>query len=221
MTSSRMKHRPILLMALVLLGAAAGCARRPPAPPVQTVRVPPRVDLTAHEMIGVVDFGSTSNGELGPLTTAKFIEWARRDQGLVRIVELGSKKDTLRSVGRDRWDAETFRALGRQHGVRTIVVGDLTVSDIRPDIRVFASLKGGDVTATVDAALDVRLFEASTGASLWSSSGRATQSVGQVSVLSGHGFAFDAGDPEAAYGDLVESLVDQVTRDLRATWERR
>ncbi|MGH9868560.1 MAG: hypothetical protein ACREAA_10410 [Candidatus Polarisedimenticolia bacterium] len=221
MMRSWTKHRPVFLMAVVLLGAAAGCSHRPPAQHVQTIRIEPRVDLTAHELIGVVDFGSPSNGELGPLTTAKFVEWARQDQGLVRIVELGSKKDALRSVGRDRWDAETFRALGRQHGLRTIVVGDLTVSDVRPDIRVFASLKGGDVTATVDATLDVRLYEAATGASLWSSSGRATQSVGQVSVLSGHGFAFDAGDPEAAYGDLVESLVEQTTRDLRATWERR
>ena len=61
----------------------------------------------------------------------------------------------------------------------------------------------------------------STGASIWSSSGRATHSVGHISVVKNRGFAFDAMDPEQAYGGLVDALVEQVTRDFRATLETR
>lgn len=208
----------VVMGGLALLGASASCNRRPPA---QTVMVPPFIDLKQHEMIGVVQFGSTSKGQLGPLATRRFTEWARRDQGLVRIVEVGSKDAALRSVGRDRWDPETIKALGEKHGVQTILAGDLTISNVRPDVRVSASLRSGEVSAMVDATLEVQMFESATGASIWSSSGRATQGVGHISVFSGKGFAFDAKNPEEAYGGLVDSLVEQVTRDFRATWETR
>lgn len=200
------------------LAVLSACSHRPP---VQNVMVPPRVDLAPHEMIGVVDFGSPSNRELGEMTTRRFTEMARRDQGMIRVVDLGTRDEAMRSVGRSTWDTETFKALGRQHGVASLFVGEVTVSQVRPDVRVYASLRGGEVTATVDATLDARLIETATGASLWSSSGHVTQGVGHVSLVSGGPLSLDARDPEAAYGELVEQLVDQVTRDFRATWQQR
>ncbi len=213
-----MRRLPFSMMAALLLAGLSGCAARQP---VQTVMVPPRIDLRQHELIGVVEFGSTSRGKLGPLATGKFTEWARRDQGLVRIVALGSKNEALRSTGRDRWDPETFRVLGRKHGLKTILVGELKVSDVRPDIRIAASIRSGQVSGQVDANLSVELIEASTGASLWSASAAGTKSVGHISVLSGRSFSFDADDPERAYGGLVDGLAEQVSRDFRATWEER
>ncbi|MGH7341419.1 MAG: hypothetical protein ACREKH_13095 [Candidatus Rokuibacteriota bacterium] len=202
---------------LALLGASASCNRRP----VQTVMVPPLIDLRQHEMIGVVEFGSTSKGQLAPFATRRFIESARRDQGLVRIVELGSKAAAIRSVGGDGWDAETVKALGAKHGVQTILTGELTISSVRPDVRVSASLRSGEVSAMVDATLAVQMFESGTGASIWSSSGRATQGVGHISVFGGKGFAFDAKNPEEAYGGLVDGLVEQVTGDFHVSWQQR
>jgi hypothetical protein len=76
------------------------------------------------------------------------------------------------------------------------------------------------VSAQVDATLDVQMIETATGASLWSGSGRATRTLGNVGVFGGRDFAFDAADPERAYGDLVDALVEQATRDFHATWER-
>ena len=213
-----MKRMVVLVMGGLMILGTASCNRRPPA---QTVMVPPFIDLKQHEMIGVVQFGSTSKGKLGPLVTSRFTEWARRDQGLVRIIQVGSRDEALRSVERDRWDAEAVRALGQKHGVQTILTGDLTISNVRPDVRVSASLRSGEVSAMVDAALEVQMFESATGASIWSSSSRATQGVGHISVFSGKGFAFDAKNPEEAYGGLVDALVEQVTRDFRATWEQR
>jgi hypothetical protein len=203
------------VLAVILL---AGCASHQT---VQSVSVPPRIDLKEHEVIGVVEFGSSSKGKLGPLATTKFIEMARRDQGLVRIVDLGSAASALRSVGRDRMDPEAIRALGEKHGVKTIFTGEVAVSNIRPNVQILTSLASGHVSAQVDATLSVQLVETATGASLWSTSSAGSREVGQVSMFSGRKFAFDSDDPDRAYGDLVSALATDATRDFRATWERR
>jgi hypothetical protein len=64
--------------------------------------------------------------------------------------------------------------------------------------------------------IHVQLLETSTGASIWSSSAQVRQNVGHISVSDGRNF--DASDPESAYGGLVDTLVEQVTRDFRGTW---
>jgi hypothetical protein len=180
-------------MAAVLLVITLDCAGR------QTYMVPPRIDLKEHEMIDL----------------------ARQDQGLVRMVGFGSEDDALRSVAGAGLSPETFKALGREHGVRTILTGELIVSDIRPDLSLAPSLRSGSLSARVQATLAVELIETSTGASIWSTSSSATQSVGHISVFKGGSFVFDAEDPEEAYGDLVNTLVAQATRDFRVTRERR
>jgi hypothetical protein len=43
--------------------------------------------------------------------------------------------------------------------------------------------------------------------------------MGQVSVYGGRDFMFDAADPEAAYGELVDALVSQVARDFQGSWQ--
>jgi hypothetical protein len=40
-------------------------------------------------------------------------------------------------------------------------------------------------------------------------------------VFGGGDFAFDADDPERAYGSLVDALVAHVTRDFRSTWRQQ
>ena len=71
------------------------------------VMVPPRIDLTQHQTIGVIEFTTDAKGELGPLTTRRFTELARRDQGLVRIIEFGSKSAALGSVRESGMSTET------------------------------------------------------------------------------------------------------------------
>jgi hypothetical protein len=205
----------ILISATLALVVTLGCAAR------ETYMVPPRIDLTRHEVIGVIEINSSSKGELGPLATRRFTDEARRDQDLVRIVAIGTEADALASVGSGRLDRDTLKAIGHKHGVQTILMGELTVSDIRPDIRIASTLDAGSLTGKVDATLAVQLIEASSGASIWSTSARATHGVGHISVFGGGDFVFDAEDPERAYGGLVDMLVSQATRDFRVTWARR
>ena len=112
-----MKQTLGLVIVAVLLAATLGCGPK--------VMVLPVIDLKQHEVIGIIDFSSSSEGELGPLATRKFIEMARKDQGIVRIVELGSKADLLKEIGSDRLDQAAFNALG-----------DDLVEEITKDFRV-------------------------------------------------------------------------------------
>jgi hypothetical protein len=182
---------------------------------------PPRIDLTQHDMIGVIEIDSSNKGELGPLATRRFTDEARRDQGLVRIVRLGTEADALASVGHSKLDRTSLQALGQKHGVQTILMGKLEVSDIKPDVSISSVFESGSVTAKVNATLAVELVETASGASIWSASSRASDSVGQVSVFSGGGVVFDAEDPDRAYGSLVDRLVHDATWDFRVTYERR
>jgi hypothetical protein len=204
------------LFSLALTIGFAGCtATQQPAP----VMVPPQIDLKERETIGIIQFAATSKSPLGPLATRRFTEAARRDQGLVRVVDLGSRDEALRSVGHTRLDTDALIAIGRKAGVKTIVAGELTVSNVRPDVSVDSLLRSGSVTAQVDATLDVQMYEAESGAALWNRSARTTHSVGQVQVAGGK-FAFGARDPEEAYGGLVDDLVAQVSRPFQASWLR-
>jgi len=201
-----MKRIGIVLLACLFI-ATAGCAAR-----YRTVRVAPRIDLTEHQIIAVVEFDSSSAGELGPLATRRFTDLARRDQGLVRMMDV--------DLDTEQRNHTVFQDLGQRHGVRTILVGSLEVSDIRPNLSISKTLRSGSLTANVDATLTVDLIESATGASIWSASARATRTVGHISVFNGKNFTFDAEDPEQAYGDLIDTLVAQVTSDFRATWVR-
>jgi len=200
-------------IAAVLMTAALSCGPK--------VMVPPRIDLQQHEVIGIIEFRSSNEGKLGPLATRKFTEAARQDQGMVRIVELGSEAEVLKAVGRDRLDQSTFKALGERHQVNTIIAGELVVSDIRPDIIITPGFGYMSFAAEVNATLAAQMVETATGASIWSGSGSAKQRVGHVSIFGGKNFAFDAEDPEKAYGKLVDDLVEKVTKDFRVTWERK
>jgi hypothetical protein len=197
-----------LLCLGALLGAAACAGAR-----YETVTYPPRVNLAQHELIGVIEFASPDQRELAPMVTARFVESARSDQGLVRMV-------FLRGEGR-RPDAARLQELAAEHGLRTILVGDLRVSRVRPSMSVSESLSSASVTGAVEATLTVEMIEVETGASLWSASGRAHETVGGLTVQGAKHVDFGAVDPRAAYNGMIDTLVRQVTRDLHGSWERR
>ena len=203
-------------VAIVLVSvAAAGCGSGR-----MRVMVPPRIDLKAHEVIGVIDFRCSSENELAPFTTQRFIDVARQDQGVVRIVRLGIEDEALEAVGHDQLDPAAFKALGEKYGVQTIVTGDLVFSEVRPKVSIGHSLTHIGVAADVQATLAVQMVEAASGASLWSRSAGATERLGGAS-FSKHSVGLAVDDPENAYQRLVNSLVYAVTPEFRPTWEWR
>ena len=161
----------------------------------------------------MIQFSSPDERELASLITARFMESSRHDQGVVRMVPLGAE-------GR-RPDAARLRQLASEHGLRTIVLGDLRVSEVRPSLSVSQSLSSASVSGTIEATLTVEMIEPATGASLWSASGRTRETLGSLRVQGVKNVDFDAAAPESAYTAMVDALVSQVTRDLRGSWERR
>jgi len=185
------------------------------------VMIPPRIDLSDHEIVGIIEFSCSENGKLGSLATSRFTEFARRDQGMIRIIDLGTEAEVLKKIGHNKLDQEAFIEIGETYEVATIFTGELIVSDVRPDIMITPGLGYMGFGAEVDATLSAQMVETVTGASIWNNSGSATRSVGHVSIFGGSAFAFDAEDPDKAYGKLVDELVDRVTRDLQVTWKRQ
>ncbi len=112
------------------------------------------------------------------------------------------------------------RELGRQKQITAVFFGQLTASGVTP--RGSISLDGDvNVGATVSADLNVRLLSTSSGGTLWRSSGSASKTVGRLAT-NGSGLpSISASDPNAAYEDMVDEVVIQVTRDFRPTWVKQ
>jgi hypothetical protein len=202
-----------LVVSLALIVSVVACGRK--------VMVPPRIDLTQHEIIGIIQFESDSKGDLAPLTTRKFTEAIRRDQEMIRIIDLGTEAEVLKEIGHDRLNKAAFQEIGEKYEVSTVFAGELLVSDVRPDISIALIFTAGmSVSAEVDATLDVQMVETETGASLWNTSVTKTEEIANVNVWEGGVFVFDAEDPEKAYGKLVHALVEDASRDFRVTWRR-
>lgn len=208
--------RRLQICAIALLSLVALCCVK--SSPQHRVWEGPRVVLKPYEIIGMVEFTSSTKGELAALATRRFTEAARRDQEMLRVVDVGTQKQALASVGQKRWTPEIYREVGQKHGLKSIFQGTLTLSKVQPTAQISSLLRSGQVTANVAATLEVQMIEVESGASVWSRSASATRTLGHVSVLGGKDFVFDAADPEAAYGELVDALVAQVAQDLQGRW---
>jgi hypothetical protein len=207
-----MRRKSWLIAATLLSLATQGCTER--------VLAPPRIDLKKHEVIGIIEFDCSGQGELGSFLTHRFVDAVRRDQELVRIVMLGTSAEVLADIGQARLDQSAFKAIGQKHQVKTVFTGNISVSDVKPSFSIGQKLTHFGVSADVDATINVQMVETDTGASLWSRSARAVQRVGGVEIFGDKSFTFDADDPENAYGRLADSLVEAVTQDFQCHWIR-
>jgi hypothetical protein len=213
-----MSARPFVWGLIVLL-LSAGCSSG-----TRTVRVavPPRVDLHAYPMVGLVTFTSNGKGELDRLSTERFLAALQAAQPGTRVVELGTEAQVLASVNRNSWDAGTLRAIKETRGVDVIVMGRLDVEKAKTDFQVSAMsmLKSMSVRQDVNAALSARLVETGTGATMWTNGAKMTANVANADV-SNRGGSFGASDPQAAYGEMVDGLVFRVTDDFRVHYVTR
>jgi len=195
----------IVLMLLV----TAGCCRR--------VLVEPAVDLKYHEVVGLVRFSVNQEGKLGEFATRKFLEAITRDQKNIQIVELGDQHEVLLAVGQTAWGPDAVKAVGDKYDVRTVITGNIELSDIKPHISFGLAFPHIAASADVNATLTCKMQSTDNGATVWSGSGADKRTVGSVTVFDNF-FHFDAEDPEAAYGELVKTLITRATVDFRRTW---
>ena len=199
----------ILIIVLFLI---SGCGHR--------VMVPPELDLTEYEVLGLIDFSSNMEGNHDEYATQKFLEAITENQKGIRIIELGSEDEILESLNQEKINSKAVKVIGEQYSVKSLIIGDLNISNVRPKIDILSLTKYMSFSAEVEASLSVRLLETNSGATIWTSSSQDEADVAHVSIISGNLFHFNATDPDEAYGDLIDKLVRDVTKDFRVTYKR-
>jgi len=197
----------ISLLAVILL---TGCCKK--------VYYSPIMDLNKYEPVGIIKIDVNAEGKLDYMTTERFMEYMRRDQPGILVLELGSREDVLKSVGKKELDFEAIKAIGDKYKVKTVIVGDLQISEVKPRVDFSLSFPYVSATAEVDASLYSKMYETSMGSTVWSGSSRVKTEVGSVKIFKEH-FSFNAEDPEQAYGRLVDDLVWYTSRDFRGFWK--
>ena len=192
-----------LALVLVLTTSLAACSRT-------RVLVAPAIDLKPRSRIGLVTFTAQgAKGALAVLATQRFEEHLLRAQPGIEIIELGVIEGPV--------DAAVAQKLGDERGLRSIITGNLVVSDVRPRVRITGGLRA---SAEATVSLAAKMLSAESGATLWTQSSQLRQTLGSISLLEGVA-VFDAKDPQDAYGEMVDQLVWNLTYDFRSTWVRK
>ncbi len=180
--------------------------------------IPPAIELTPYEVIGIIEFKCENEGQLAGFITQKFMEWITKDQKGIAIVELGSEEDALAKVQKEKLGPEEIKLLGEKYNVKSIFIGEIKISDVRPRIAIGPGFEFASAKAEVEATMTVKLLNVENSATIWVGSSQGKSNVGHVGLFGGH-FIFDAKDPESAYGGLAESLIKKATKDFRNSYE--
>jgi hypothetical protein len=183
-------------------------------------QVPARLNLQPYGRVALVTFATDrDNGELGAAATRRFAELLLADQAGVELLELTSADTSLQALAAAGDPTALAQALGREKGVPAVFLGQLKVSGVKPQGLVSLA-DGARVRASVSAELTVRLLSTSSGGTVWRSSAAADRTVGRLALAGGLP-SVSVRDPNDAYGQVVNDLVHNVTRDLRPTWVKQ
>jgi hypothetical protein len=189
---------------LVLLGCASS-----------RTQAPPRVDLAEWGTIGIVGFDAGAEAGLSSLVTREFVQMLQDAQPGVRILELGSEQGVLSELGREELDLGAVRALGERYELDAVFAGNLVLGGVEPIVRLGKTFGSLRARADVTGELVTRLFETDSGATVWSRSATAPDSLAKLGVRESGMPTFDARKPSDVHADLVSELVQGLGSDFR------
>ena len=213
-----------LSMLLFLSWGVLGCAgSRNAGPHYVTVRVPPKVDLTTYEAVGIIEFGSNADAAISRYATERFQSSLQSAQPGTRLVELGTAASVLAAIGATQIDADAIKKIGTRFGVAAIFQGSIKFSEPKVNVSAIKDLAAamGGVRADMRGDMFAKLVETKTAASIWSNSSWATKQLGGVSVSSDRSIAGTMGTSNPRE-EMVPNLVYEVATGLReSTVQRR
>lgn len=187
-----------------------------------TVRVPPQVDLTSYEVVGVIGFKSNADASIDQYATQRLQSTIQSAQLGTRLLELGIEESVLAAIGASQLDADAIKRIGTKFGVAALFHGHITYSE--PNMKIGGvtdpSIAQGSVRADMRGEMFVKLLETKTSASIWSNSSWATKQIGGVSVSSA-GEVSGAMRSSNPRQEMVPTLVSEVVTGLRETTARR
>ena len=200
------------VVALCSLLVLAGCSAR-------YAHVPPRVELAPYGRVALVTFSADqSNAAISTLATQRFAEAVLASQPGIELLEIGAADSSLRALGPNPDVTALARALGIERDVAAVFLGTLTVSGTKPQGGISPS--GMNVRTSVSAELNVRMVATRTGGTVWRSSSQAEGTVGQFTVANRLP-TISVRDRQEAYGEVVDRMVADLTRDFRPTRVRQ
>lgn len=205
------------IVAILVVAVVCGCSS---SPRTVVVPVPPRVDLKPYGTIGIVDFSSNAERSTSIHATRQFQEQVQEAQPGTRFLELGSRETVLAAVGSKELDAATLRKMGQMYKVNAVFLGEIVYSEPTTDIKLsdISRLEGG-VRTELRGDVSTRLFETSTGASVWSRSAWAKRQLSNFRVSADQGVSGSVSKTNPRE-DMMPSLVYQLTHDFRPSTTR-
>lgn len=197
------------LVWILALFAVAGCTTK------YTI-VPPAVDLTGYETVGLVTFKvENAKGDLDSLATQLFLQEVTAAQR-VPVVELGRSDEVLAGIGKTAFNREAALAIGEKHGIEAFFLGEIKISKVKPQVDLLAPLsKALFVRAKFDIAVTARLVSAANGATLWTQSSVREGTVGALGMGADGVPTFGMQDKNEALNNLLREMM------FRMTWEFR
>jgi hypothetical protein len=205
-------HRSRYLLAVCGALAVSACSAK-------YSQVPPRLDLHPYGRVALVAFVADEQSRgMGALATQRFAEELLAGQPGVELLEITDSDSLLKAMPPGTDAVVLAQALGQARDIPAVFVGQLKVSGVKPRARL--GVNNLNLRASVSAELTVRLLSTRAGGTLWRSSSSASGTVGNVTLTGGLP-SVAVRDTEEAYGDVVRSLVADVTRDLRPTWVKQ
>ena len=200
--------------ALVAAVALAACSS------ATYVEVAPRLDLQPIGPVGLVTFNTVNaRPSLGERATRRFAEQVLSAQSGIEVLEIEPSDSLLRYGAQSGYGPEFARAVGREHGVAAVFVGELAVSNAKTQGSV-GGVRDIRVGASVNGSLEVKLYSTRSGGTMWQASSTATEQVGHLAI-SGGVPSVSARDPDEAYQAALDRLVSEVTSDMRPTWRKQ
>lgn len=202
-----------LIVVLVLSFVIFGCCKK--------YEVPPAFKMNKFEPIGLIKVNVINGeGSLGEIATQRIIEFITEDQKGTRILELGNLEYILSSVSSSEINPETIKKIGEKYGVSSVMIADITISDVQPKVSLNMQFPYLSATALIKSEMSVRLYDTQIGATVWTGSSWANREVGNLSIFKDY-VSFNAENPDDSYGELVNSLIKWATLDFRKTYECR
>jgi len=184
-------------------------------------QVPARLSLRPYGRVALVTFSTEESGkDLSATATRRFAEALLSSQSGIELLELPSTDPSLRRLAGSGDASALAQALGREKNVPAVFLGQIRMSGIKPSGGLLNGAGHVNVRASVSGELTVQLLSTSTGGTVWRSSSAANGTVGNVAI-SNNLPAVALRDPNEAYGDILDQLVRNVTRDLRPTWVKQ
>ena len=201
----------IALVVIVVAGLACAAKR---------VLVPARMDLHPYQKLGLVTFTvENAKGNLHQFATERFAENVLAAQPGIEILELGNVDTMLQRLGERELGILGAQELGRRYGVTGVFAGHLKITN--PNVAGgIAGILNPRLEATIRTDLTVRLLSTQSGGTTWRQSAWATEKVGGISIEGGQ-VVFGAKDPKTAYGPMVNTVVNIVTRELWPQWQKQ